>query len=62
MNKCEFNKEENPCVHLIRETSECIYQGTCTFREKEKPEHDPYVRKPRWYEKYYNNSYKKDRR
>ena len=57
MNKCTLPKELNTCQYIVGE-SECTrpLPHPCGMLEKP-PEHKyTYVRKERWYEKYYKGS------
>lgn len=49
MPECELEKELNKCPYY--ENGHCKKEGICSFQKKiEKKE---YIRKERWYEKYY---------
>ena len=49
MPECELEKELNNCPYY--KEGFCTKDGTCSFQKKvEKKE---YIRKERWYEKYY---------
>ena len=47
-----FEKDINTCPFLNLLTEECSNEKKCSYQEQPKP-NDKYVRKERWYEKYY---------
>lgn len=50
--KCTLEKDINKCPHYNPETEECNRQEPCSFGQtREQP---TFVRKERWYEKYYD--------
>lgn len=53
---CKFNTAYNQCEYLNRDNDGCLAEKSeCSFRweDVKDPPKQPYVRKPRWYEKYY---------
>lgn len=53
---CKFNTAYNKCEYLNRDNDGCLAEKSeCSFRweDVKDPPKQPYVRKPRWYEKYY---------
>ncbi len=50
--RCTLESDINSCPHFQKENSLCKYKEKCSYQfvpiEKE-----PYVRKERWYEKFY---------
>ena len=54
--KCYLDKDINKCPYFLQKEQECISKSKCSFQEKIDPKIDcGYVRKERWYEKYYKN-------
>lgn len=53
---CSLDKDINTCPLYIAESGKCSKDDNCLFQEHEEPqeqaERNPYVREPRWYEKY----------
>ena len=59
MVRCELSEDINNCPCCNKEKMECLNTKTmCAFRAEENIdiENNQYVRKERWYEKYYKNS------
>ena len=55
--KCYLDKDINKCPYFLQKEQECISKSKCSFQEKIDPKIDcGYVRKERWYEKYYKKS------
>lgn len=55
--KCFLDKDINKCPYFLQAEEECISKSKCSFQEKINPKIDTgYVRKERWYEKYYKKS------
>ena len=54
--KCNLPADINQCPHYLTETQECKKEGACSFQQQSvsKPR-SQYIRKERWYEKYYKN-------
>lgn len=57
MPKCALQKELNKCIYLS-DNSECIkpQPNPCGMLEKPPVRKNTYIRKERWYEKYYKGS------
>lgn len=57
MPKCALPKELNTCIYLS-DNSECLKKppNPCGMLEKPPVPKNTYVRKERWYEKYYKGS------
>lgn len=54
--KCYLDKDINKCPYFLPAEEECISKSKCSFQEKIDFKIDcGYVRKERWYEKYYKN-------
>ena len=54
--KCTFAEDINSCQYFVRKTKECTNKAVCSYQdERIKSE---YVRKERWYEKYYKDEKK----
>ena len=51
--KCVLDKEYNKCQYFDPDTETCNSENKCSMQKDEKPKPQPYERKPRWYEKYY---------
>ncbi len=50
--QCGLSIEINHCPYFDKTKTECHYKEKCSYQER--PEKNmPYVRKERWYEKYY---------
>lgn len=59
MTRCELSEDINNCPFYNKEKTECLNTKTkCTFRTEENIDviNNQYVRKERWYEKYYKSS------
>lgn len=55
--KCLLDKDINKCPYFLLTEEECISKTKCSYQEKIDPETDcGYIRKERWYEKYYRRS------
>lgn len=52
MIKCTFDLEINNCPFYNKDNNRCVYEKKCSFQAEDKVI-DRYVRKERWYEKYY---------
>ena len=50
--KCELEAEINNCPFYIKSTHLCANENPCSFQEKKDTQKE-YIRKERWYEKYY---------
>lgn len=50
--KCELEAEINNCPFYIKSTHLCTNENPCSFQEKKDTQKE-YIRKERWYEKYY---------
>lgn len=52
--KCSLDKDINKCPYFLLVEQECTSKSTCSFQEKSNSEIKcGYIRKKRWYEKYY---------
>ena len=54
--KCNLSADTNKCPFCNKNKMECNYDRRCLFQETESEpvkETNGYVRKERWYEKYY---------
>lgn len=57
--KCLLDKNINKCPYFLLAEEECISKTRCSYQEKIDSGTDcGYVRKERWYEKYYKKSVK----
>lgn len=55
--KCSLDKDINKCPYFLQAEEECISKTKCSFKEKIDPKTgNEYIRKERWYEKYYKKS------
>ena len=52
--KCTLPVEVNECPFYSKKNAECKNIKKCTFQEDDTQITGKYVRKERWYEKYYN--------
>ena len=50
---CTLDRDINNCPYYDPETSSCKKEDPCNFGEKKDGKASTYVRKKRWYEKYY---------
>lgn len=54
--KCTLSEDINKCPFCNKEKMECHNEHECTFQGKEEEKKSAgYVRKERWYEKYYRD-------
>lgn len=54
--KCKLEVEANECPFCDKDKMECKNKRSCSFQESGVvPEKEKYIRKERWYEKYYKN-------
>lgn len=53
MKKCTLDKEINTCPFFDTPTENCNNLENCSMQQKEETKKHEYIRKPRWYEKYY---------
>ena len=52
--KCNLAEDINQCPFYHREDKKCSKDGKCSFQlVEEKKSTNSYIRKERWYEKYY---------
>lgn len=52
--KCALAKDVNECPYYNKEDEECSNEGNCSFKASgEGQVREKYIRKERWYEKYY---------
>lgn len=52
--KCSLKKDVNNCPFYLVDTLGCENSKKCSFQENEEQEvKREFVRKPRWYERYY---------
>ncbi len=51
--KCSLAEDINNCPFCDKRTVSCNNEKHCTYQYEEHKEKNPYVRKERWYEKYY---------
>lgn len=52
--KCTLVTDINKCQYFNKETQECNNDEKCSFQRKDEEKNvTGYVRKERWYEKYY---------
>lgn len=63
MKKCKLDVSVNKCEFFVTVSCECQNTNKCSFQEVEPEDvedvtvgNNGYVRKERWYEKYYRNS------
>ena len=50
--KCDLDKDINECPFFVRDTEECKSNNKCSYQGNAE-QSTKYVRKERWYEKYY---------
>lgn len=51
---CTLEEDINSCPYYDKESSECRNNDPCSFSIQSGEETSKYVRKERWYEKYYD--------
>lgn len=52
--KCTFDEDINECPFYDKKTKLCSNNNKCSFQESSSSSNqEKYVRKERWYEKYY---------
>ena len=55
--KCFLDKDINKCPYFLQAEEECISKTKCSYQEQIEPNSEyRYLRKERWYEKYYKKS------
>lgn len=54
---CTMDQDINSCPYYNKLTNSCFYDKKCSFQKVEELT-QKYIRKERWYEKYYKNKEK----
>lgn len=52
--ECLLDADVNKCPHYNSKGKKCLYTGKCSFQKAAiEQQKSKYIRKERWYEKYY---------